>query len=237
MALPKLNVTPSYTMKIPSTGQQVDFRPYLVKEEKILLIAFESKDTRSILKAMLDVIQGCIETDIDINNLATFDVEYMFLKIRSKSVGETSTITINCKECKHPNEVSVNLEEVEIETPEVDSLIKLTDEVSIEMAYPTYNKLINSKLTEENYQAGVEDMMKMAASGIAAIFTDEERFETKDLPDEEITAFVEQMTTDQFKKIQNFYEAMPVLKEEVKFKCEKCEHDNIRELSGMADFF
>ena len=237
MALPKFNVTPQYTMVIPSTGQEVLFRPYLVKEEKILLMAFESKETKAILRAMLNVIESCIEGDIDTAELATFDVEYMFLKIRAKSVGESSNINIKCSDCGTPNEYSVNLDDLEVEVPQRDNVIKLTNEISIEMKYPTYNDMVKSDLLSEGHKATADDLFGMVARGISAVLTDEERYDLRDSTKEEVQEFIESLTSNQFAQLNEYFEGMPTLKHEASFACSSCGHENKMMLQGMADFF
>src|SRR6056297_1695954 len=137
MALPKLN-SPTYELKIPSTGAEVSYRPYLVKEEKILMMAMESNDTEQMMRAVTDVIRSCTSDSIDVNTLAMFDIEYIFTQLRAKSVGETSTIKVNCKSCDSSNEVDVNLEEVRVDVPESDThTIPLTDTVGVSLRYPS----------------------------------------------------------------------------------------------------
>jgi hypothetical protein len=237
MALPLVNVTPNYELIIPSTGQRISFRPYLVKEEKVLLMAFESQDTRSILRAMIDTIASCITEDIDINTLTTFDVEYMFLKIRGKSVGEGSTVMIKCKSCEADNEVTVNLDNIEIDVPKKDNVVTLSPTVSVEMKYPSYTDMINSDMIGGDKDADANDIIRIVIQGISAILTEEERFDVKDYSYDDLVQFVEQLTSDQFMKLNSFFDDMPQLKHNVEFKCESCGEDNQVELAGMADFF
>ena len=238
MALPKLNETLNFEMKVPSTGQKVKYRPYLVKEEKVLLQAFESGDPKTCLEAMTDTLSACIDerSALDVGSLATFDVEYMFVKVRSKSVGENSDLVINCAECKHENPVRVNLDEVEIEIAETDNVIQITDDIGVEMQYPTYEMLAKQdfeKVQKEDMNAA----MSMIATSIAAILTEEERIETADLAEEEVLDFISSMTASQLKRLAEFIESMPALKHDVEFKCEACGHDNNMELKGLSDFF
>ena len=238
MALPKLNETLNFELTVPSTGQKVKYRPYLVKEEKVLLQAFESGDPKTCLEAMIDTIEACLDerTKIDVGSLATFDVEYMFVKVRSKSVGENSDLVIACGECKHENPVSVNLDEIEIDVSDTNNVISITDSISVEMRYPTYDVLTKqdlAKIEKEDMDAA----MAMIASSVAAILTEEERIETEGLSSEEVIDFISSMTTSQLKSLSEFMENMPALTHGVKFKCEACGHDNDMELKGLSDFF
>lgn len=238
MALPQLNATPKYQLTIPSTGQKVSYRPYLVKEEKILLMAFESKETRSILRAMLDTIGACVQEEIDLASLATFDVEYMFLQIRAKSVGETSTVVVPCSSCKEEGEVQINIEDVNVDVGEKGkNLIEIADKVWVELKYPTYSDIINSEMIDEGHQTSADDLFDLIIAGISAILTEEERFDAKDQSKAELQNFVDSLTSAQMAKINEFFDNTPQLKKDVEFICQKCGHKNDLKLAGMADFF
>ena len=140
-ALPKLNATPKHEMVIPSTGKTVMFRPYLVKEEKILLMAFESQDEKNAMKAMLDTIDACVEGDYVKSKLTTFDIEYMFTQIRGKSVGESIDVNLTCSECEGKTKMNINLSDISVDVPKVDNLVRLTDTISVEMRYPPFKTL------------------------------------------------------------------------------------------------
>ena len=148
MALPKLNESPQYEMIVPSTGKKVKFRPYLVREEKILLMASESGDINQIMNAVINTVTACIDEDIQKDSLTTFDLEYLFIKIRSKSVGEKVSITLNCSECGEPHPSDIDLEEVKCSKAKKTSLIKIDDKISIEMKYPSYGS-IDLNVTED----------------------------------------------------------------------------------------
>ena len=173
MALPKLNETLNMTMVIPSTKKRVKFRPYLVKEEKILLQAFESQNLQLILDTMCDTIESCLDPkeNVQVSDLATFDVEYMFTQIRSASVGEHSTILSKCKNCETENPIKVDLSSLEVEVNDVDNVIDITDDISVEMKYPTYHGIANpnSEITDEN---DPETIMNIVASSISAVLTE-----------------------------------------------------------------
>ena len=234
MALPKLNDSPKYEMVIPSLKQTVRYRPYLVKEEKVLLMAFESNDSSQAMNAIIDTILVCVDENIKRETLTTFDVEYMFTQIRSKSVGETSKVNVKCEKCETLNAVTINLAEVELDTPEsVNNEIELTPEVSIELSYPSADSLINIDKEATN----AEKILATIVASIDVIKTEEERVSTKDVTKKEVEEFVDGMTGEQFSNLAEYVKDIPTLKENVEFVCENCGHNNSRELVGFTDFF
>ena len=234
MALPKLNTSPKYEMVIPSSKQTVRYRPYLVKEEKVLLMAFESNDSSQAMNAIIDTIIVCIDEDVKRETLTTFDVEYMFTQIRSKSVGETSKVNVKCEKCETLNAVTINLADIELDSPEsVNNEVQLTPEVSIELSYPSADSLIN--IDKKATQA--EKILATIVASIDVIKTEEERVSTKDVTKEEIEEFVDSMTGEQFSNLAEYVKNIPTLKENVEFVCENCGHNNSRELVGFTDFF
>ena len=236
MALPKLNSAPIYEMSVPSTGDKVSFRPYLVKEEKVLMMAFESGDQKQALKAIVSTIEACIQENIKVHDLATFDVEYMFTQIRSKSAGEKSTVMLKCKECGTQHEYSVDLASIRVEIGERNPIVDLTDEVSVEMKYPTYKALMDSNLNADQVELG----MSMVVHSVSAIVTkqglDEERTDAQDVSKKELYEFIESMTSDQFEKVTKYIGDLPSMKHEAKFTCLNCETENEIELKGISDF-
>lgn len=235
MALPKLNETPKFSLTIPSTGKKIRFRPYLVKEEKVLMMAFESKDLRASLEAVADTIQACIpeEDSVDVRELATFDIEYIFTKIRSKSVGEVSEVAVKCNECKTYNTVQINLDEVEVEKKEIDNMIFITDDIAVELAYPSYESVIAKDLQNlENSSA-----FELILDSIKAVHTGEERIDAKEESREDMMEFLMSLTSSQFESITDFLNRMPALSHKINFNCTKCAESNEIELRGMSDFF
>ena len=237
MALPRINETLNFTMTIPSTGQKVKYRPYLVKEEKVLLQAFESGDTKTCLEAMADTLSACIDANenVDVSSLATFDVEYMFVKVRSQSVGETSRVQIKCAECQTPNTVVIPLDEVEIDVKKDDAVIPITDNISVEMRYPTYRTLMENDLSGD--AENMDTAMSVLAGSVAAVLTDEERIDASEQSTKEMVEFLSSMTTGQLQSLSDFLEKMPALKHDIEFSCEECQHENKLELKGLSDFF
>ena len=187
MALPIVNELPKYEVTIPSTGKKTRFRPYLVKEEKALMMAFETGDQQTGLDAVIDTIVSCVDEPIDRNRLTTFDVEYLLLKIRSKSVGESINLNVKCKECETPNEHNIIIDDINVSNPKIDKIIKLTEDISIEMRYPSLNYV--SSISTEDLEK-TESMFKVICNCIDAILTTEERISTKDETEEDIMKFL-----------------------------------------------
>jgi len=235
MALPRLNENPEYELEIPSTKQKVRFRPFLVKEEKVLMIAMESDNQKDILNTVVNTITTCINESIEKRSLTTFDVEYLFLKIRAKSVGETSTIGIKCESCETSNDVKINIDEVKMDVPDIDGLIKLNDQVSVEMRWPSYQAIINDDIMEK--ESSVDQVFSLIRSSISSIMTNDERFAASDHTAEELDAFIESMDTKQFTQIREYVEKMPKLSHPINFTCSHCAAKNSIQLEGMQNFF
>ena len=236
MALPKLNDSPKFELTIPSTQKDVRFRPYLVKEEKVLLMAFESGDETATLGAVLDTIVSCVQGDINPSALTTFDVEYMFTQIRAKSVGEKSKIGVTCTECNTKNEVSINLEKVEIKMPDnkVSDRIAISEEITIQMGYPSYSSLTDGTHMLNGNSEGAFDLV---SSCMIAIETGEERIAVKDETKDDIKEFLESMTSSQFLMLAEYLKEMPKTTYELEFTCEHCGAENKRTIEGMQNFF
>lgn len=232
MALPKLNESPQYSLEVPSTKQKVKYRPYLVKEEKVLMIAFESGDQKQALEAIVDTLSACISEDVNVMDLTTFDIEYIFTQIRSKSVGETSTVLLTCSNCNHKNEYELDVSSIKVEVPKVENVIELTPSISVAMKYPSYRSVINTNLDGKEMEVGFE----MVIHCIEAILTEDERFDTSDISKKELNEFVESMTAEQFMKISEFLQSMPALKHDAEFECVSCGEHNSVQLKGMQDF-
>ena len=191
--LPKL-ATPKYDMIVPSTGETITYRPYVVKEEKLLLIAMESKDEDQIEKAVINIIKACVETAIDVDILTTFDLEYMFITLRSKSVGEGIKITPKCKHCEEPNEVNIDLEKITVENLEdaVDKHVKLTDDISVDLRWQTLKDR-----DKFDSKAGTTDIIiNMVVSSLETIYSGEEIYSIADTQKKEVVNFVESLSSD-----------------------------------------
>ena len=238
MALPKLNTTPYYDVIIPSTGEKTRFRPYLVKEEKILLMASETADNQEIAGAMLNIVCECVE-GVNRNKLTTFDMEYLFLQLRSKAVGETATMLATCQngECFEENEVKVEIGKVEVNIPkDKNNIITLSDDMSIELKYPTYNAVLNDKIM---YTAESETvlMYQTVMLCLDVLNVKDERMLFAEEPVEDIVEFIGSLTTEQFSKLNKFANNIPSVEEKITFKCKKCNKENESILIGTNDFF
>ena len=236
MALPKLN-TPSYELEIPSTDEKVKFRPFLVKEEKILMIAMESQDQKQIVQAVKDIVSACTYNKLDIDDMPMFDVEYVFLQIRAKSVGEVSRLKILCPDDgKTYAPVSVDLTKVEVQVDEGHTnKIELTKDTGLIMTYPTFktmDSLGDTKLKSEN-------MLDVISSCILQIYENkgEKVYEAKDQTKAELIEFLEQLNSTQFTEVRKFFDTMPKLKHDVKVKNPKTKKESKITLTGLNDFF
>lgn len=236
MALPKLNTAPLYETKVPSTGERVSFRPYLVKEEKVLMMAFESGDQKQALKAIVTTIEACLQESINIYELATFDVEYLFTQIRSKSAGEKATVLLKCQHCETQNEIDVDLSAIEVEVKDELKFVELTDEVMVEMKYPPYKAVMETDLNGDQVKLGLDMVVASIAAIVVKNGLEEERTDTKDVSKKELMEFIESMTSEQFEKITTIIGDLPAMKHDAKFKCINCGHDNEVELKGISDF-
>ena len=234
MALPKLNDSPQYDLVIPSTQKEVRYRPFLVKEQKVLLLAGESQDKKSVLRAIMDTIGSCVE-NVNINELTTYDVDYMFTMIRTKSVGESSQLMMQCSNCSADNEVSIRLDDIKVEGTIQDNEIKLTDDITVKMKHPSYDYFLQNAITDDTPQTEV--MMELLINCIDTVATEDEVIAIRDEPREEVKAFIDSLTTTQFEKLTGYLENMPSIKQDVEFYCTECNHHNERQLKGLEDFF
>ena len=236
MALPKLN-TPTYELEVPSTDEKIKYRPFLVKEEKILMIAMESKDNTQIVNAVKDIVSACTFEKIDISNMPMFDVEYIFLNIRAKSVGEVSKLRVLCPDDKKTyTNIDVDLTKVNVEIGEGHTnKIELTDDTGMIMTYPTIDSFTETGITS----VSAENMIELIGSCVLQIYEDkgEKVYQGKDQTKKELTEFIESMNTAQFKKVQKFFDTMPKLKHTVKVKNPKTKKSSDVTLNGLNDFF
>jgi hypothetical protein len=236
MALPKLN-TPTYELEVPSTDEKLKYRPFLVKEEKILMLAMESKENVQIIQAVKDIVSTCTFEKLDVSSLPMFDIEYIFLNIRAKSVGEISKIKLLCPDDKKTYAtVEVNLTEVEVQVDDKHTnKIELTDDMGVIMTYPTIDTFAEIGIEDIN----ASNMLDVVASSILQIYEQkgEKVYNSKDQTKKELTEFVESMNSSQFKKVQDFFETMPKLKHTVKVTNSKTKKTSDVTLTGLSDFF
>lgn len=238
MPLPKI-ATPVYELELPSTGDTIQYRPFLVKEEKVLVIALESEDTKQITNAIKNVIKNCIQTKgIKVETLPTFDIEYLFLNIRGKSVGEEIELNIVCPddgETEVP--VSINIDDIKIQKDEEhDNKIKIGDDLMMVMKYPSLEQFIKNNFDFEDKNA-MDQSFDLIASCIESICSEEEVWAAGDCTKKEINEFLESMNSSQFKGIEKFFETMPKLSHTVSVTnpATKVKSDVV--LEGLASFF
>jgi len=234
MALPTLS-TPKFTLDIPSSKKKLEYRPYLVKEEKLLLIAQESKEPKAIISAIQELIEGCTFGKIKVSELTMFDMEYIFLKIRSKSVGEIIKLKSKCPLDDHENEFTVNLEELSVDFPKISPKIALADKVGIAMKYPSFEDIKNlSKFKED-------EKIKMLNATIAAcidyIYDADAIYKASETTNRELEVFIDSLNSKQFQEIQNYISNIPKLKYVTTVKCSKCGHEYEVVLEGIQSFF
>ena len=236
MALPKLT-TPTYELEIPSTDEKIKYRPFLVKEEKILMMAMETKKESDIVQAVKEIVSECTFNKINLGTMPMFDVEYIFLQIRSKSVGEVSKIKVLCPDDgKTYADVELDLNEVKVQVgDEHTNKIELTKDMGIIMKYPTIDSFKESGIQDIN----ASNMLEVISACILQIYEEggKKTYDPKDQTKKELTEFIEQLNTKQFKDVQKFFETMPKLKHEMIIKNPKTKKESKITLTGLNDFF
>lgn len=238
MALPKIS-TPIYQLEIPSLKKEINYRPFLVKEEKILIIAMESEDSKQIAEAVKNVIGNCILTKgIKVDQLATFDIEYIFLNIRGKSVGETVDILITCPDDGQTQvPISINLDDIKINISDKHSRdIKLDDILTLRMKYPSMKEFIKTNF-EADFNMSVEDTFDLILSCIEQVYNEEESWSASDCTRKELSEFIEQLTSSQFKEVEKFFATMPKLSHTLKIKNPNTGVESDVLLEGLSSFF
>ncbi len=240
MPLPKI-ATPSYELELPSTGKTIQYRPFLVKEEKLLVIALESEDTKQITNAIKAVIRSCVLTKgIKVETLPTFDIEYLFLNIRGKSVGEDIDVKFTCPDDNETEvNVNVNLDDIQVEKPEGHSnRIKLDKNLMMELKYPSLNEFIKNNFDPNDTSKNpMEQSFDLIGSCINKIYNEDEVWVAADCSKKEITDFLDSMNSNQFKEVEKFFETMPKLSHTVKVKNPKTKVESDVVLEGLASFF
>ena len=238
MPLPKI-ATPTYELELPSTGETVQYRPFLVKEEKLLVIALESDDTKQITTAIKSVIKNCILTKgVKVEQLPTFDIEYLFLNIRGKSVGEDIEVNVICPDDEETEvKVNINLDDIQVQkNDDHTDKIKLDDSIMMQMKYPSLEQFIknNFEMSDKN---AMDQSFELIATCIDKIFPEDEVWAAADCTKKEMTEFLEQMNSSQFKEIESFFETMPKLSHTIKVKNPNTKKENEIVLEGLASFF
>jgi len=238
MPLPKIS-TPTYELELPSTGETIKYRPFLVKEEKLLVLALESEDMKQITTAIKSVIKSCIQSkSIKVENLPTFDIEYLFLNIRGKSVGEEIEVNLIAPDDgETPVEVKILIDDIKVKKNEEHTTkIKIDDNLMMEMKYPSLDQFIKSNF-DFNSNNTMDQSFDLIASCIDKIYNEEEVWDTADVTKKELNEFLDQMNSQQFKQIEKFFETMPKLSHEVKLTNPNTEVESTVVLEGLSSFF
>ena len=237
MPLPKIS-TPTYELELPSTGKKIKYRPFLVKEEKILIIAMESEDEKQITNAIKDVISSCIITrGVKVEQLSTFDIEYLFLNIRGKSVGEEVEVMVTCPDDGETQVPTViNLDDIQIQKGKNHSRdIKLDDNLVLRMKYPSLEEFIKNNFSGE--EVTVDNTFDLIASCVEQVYSEEESWSAADCTKKELTQFLEQLSSKQFKEIETFFVTMPKLSHTVTVTNPKTGVESDIVLEGLTAFF
>ena len=239
MPLPKIN-TPTYDLTLPSTGKKIKYRPFLVREEKILIMAMESEDMTEITNAIVQILSDCILTkDVKVESLATFDIEYLFLNVRAKSVGETVDVNITCPDDGETEvEMSIDIDTIKIQkTRGHKNIIKLDDELSMKLRYPSLEQFVENNFETAEGTSEVGQSLSMITSCVDMIYNTEESWEASDYSKKELDEFIGQLNTKQFKQIEKFFTTMPKLSHKIAVKNPKTGVESEVVLEGLASFF
>jgi len=237
MPLPKI-ATPTYELVLPSSGRKIKYRPFLVKEEKILIIALESQDQKQITNAVKSILSSCIITKgTKVDKLATFDIEYLFLNIRGKSIGENIDVMVTCPDDEKTQvSTTINIDDIKVQTSEDHQKdIKLDDTYSLRMKYPSLGEFVSSNFSGENIK--VQDTFDLIASCIDQVYSEEESWTQEECTKKELNDFVESLNTNQFQEIEKFFETMPKLSHTVKIVNPNTKVENDIKLEGLQNFF
>ena len=239
MPLPKIN-TPTYDLTLPSTGKKIKYRPFLVREEKILIMAMESEDMSEITNSIVQILTDCILTEnVKVETLSTFDIEYLFLNVRARSVGETVDVNITCPDDEETQvEMTIDIDSIKIQkTRGHKNIIKLDDNLSMKLRYPSLQQFIENNFETGENISEVGQSLSMITSCIDMIYNDEESWESSDYSKKELDEFVEQMNTKQFKQIEKFFTTMPKLSHKLMVKNPNTGVESEVVLEGLAAFF
>jgi len=236
MALPLLNVA-KYDLKLPSSGEKIQYRPFLVKEEKVLLQAMEGQDEKEILQALKDILTQCVYTEnFNVNNIAMVDLEYVFLKMRSKAVGDTSNIAFKHKpgECDEVIKIEIDLSKIEVTKNKNQSdLVDITDEIKVRMRAPSVKMLSNI----DGGKNQIDVAFNTIRDCITEIYSNEDLFSVQDHTTAEIDDFINSLSSVQFAKLRDFFDNLPTLKHDIKYTCPKCNETETHTLQGVSSFF
>ena len=240
MPLPTIE-TPTYELKMPSSGKKIKYRPFLVKEEKILIIALESRNQNEITNAVKDVLKKCILTrGVKVDDLPTFDIEYIFLNIRAKSIGEDIRLTVTCPDDRETQvPVTIYVDEIKVTKPEGHTNdVVIDDKLTLRMKYPSLNQFVENNFeVDDDPEVLVNKTFKVVADCMDTVFTEEDAWEAKDYTSSERVKFVEQLNSKQYKKVENFFATMPKLSHTIEVVNPNTKKKSSIVLEGLADFF
>ena len=239
MPLPTIS-TPTYELVLPSSGKKIKYRPFLVKEEKILIMALESEDTKQITTAIKTVLSQCIlSRGIKIDKLSTFDIEYLFLNVRAKSVGETVEVNVTCPDDgKTQVQMEIDIDAIKVQKdPKHTNIIKLDDSLSVQMNYPSLNQFIETNFDTGAKTSQVDQYLEVIMACIQQIYNEEESWDASEYSKKELKEFVESMNSKQFKQIESFFETMPKLSHKVKVTNTETKVQSDVVIEGLASFF
>ena len=237
MPLPKI-ATPTYELVLPSSNRKIKYRPFLVKEEKILIIALESQDQKQIANAVKSILSSCILTKgIKVDKLSTFDIEYLFLNVRGKSVGEQIEVMVTCPDDEKTQvPMSINIDSIQVQkSDDHNPNIKLDDTYTLKMRYPSLNEFIKTNFNAEDIK--VDDTFDLIASCVDQVYSEEESWTQQDCTKKELTEFIEQLNSAQFKEIEKFFDTMPKLTHKVKVKNPNTKVESEIVIEGLQSFF
>jgi len=239
MPLPKIN-TPTYELVLPSNGKKIKYRPFLVREEKILIMAMESEDMKQITDAIVQILSDCIlSKDVKVESLATFDIEYLFLNVRAKSVGETVEVNITCPDDGETRvEMSIDIDSIKVQKNKSHkNIIKLDDDLSMKLKYPSLEQFVENNFETAETNSEVGQSLSMITSCVEMIYNAEESWEASDYSKKELDEFIEQLNTKQFKEIEKFFTTMPKLSHTISVKNPNTGVESEVVLEGLASFF
>ena len=239
MPLPKIS-TPTYELELPSTGKKIRYRPFLVREEKILLIALESEDTKQISNAIVQILSDCILTkSVKVSDLSTFDIEYLFLNVRAKSVGETVEVNVTCPDDGETQvKMEIAIDDIKVQKDkDHTNIIKLDDNLSMKLKYPSLEQFVENNFEVSGENSEVDKSLALIVTCIDIVYDEEESWSAADCTKKELQEFVEQMNTKQFKEIENFFVTMPKLAHTIKVKNPNTKKTSEVVLEGLASFF
>ena len=239
MPLPKIN-TPTYELELPSNGKKIKYRPFLVREEKILIMALESEDMKQITDAIIQILSDCIQTrGIKVSDLSTFDIEYLFLNVRAKSVGETVEVNVTCPDDGETTvQMEIPIDDIKVQkSKDHKNIIKLDDNLSMKLKYPSIDQFVENNFETNDETSDVNRSLSMITSCIDMIYDSEESWSASDCTKKELNEFLDQLNTKQFKEIETFFTTMPKLSHTIKVTNPNTKVKSDVVLEGLASFF